>query len=309
MASLETLSKSYSVKKMAVSKLRKQVENKLKEAVSKKRRSSSGLIALEKKKEDLTRAKDHAAQLLNQHLSQKASIERLKIVAEERLRQELDAKDQVTQQSEYGSSEDKNSVAERLKYVEEKIAELHSELKERESGHARLDKAIESSEKEKAKIEGLLKKQGHIKPALIEQLKSSTKTESVLRPKFESLLKLEAQASNALAVVQKKLAEIAAQRRKKLAALAAIKRKRMAALAAQRRKNNARKLALARAKKAKARKTKRKPAKTAKRKAGSKKASRKKVTKTAKRKPVRATKRKTTRTSKRKATKKKSRRK
>ena len=300
MASLETLAKSYGMKKMAVSKLRKQVENKLKEAVSTKRRSSSGLVALEKKKEDLTRARDHASQLLNQHLSQKASIERLQIAAEERLRREQDAKDQATQQSEYGS-EDKNSVTERLKYIDEKIAELHLELKERESGHARLDKAIESSEKEKVKIESLLKKQGHTKPALIEQLHSSTKAESVLRPKFESLLKLEAQASNALATVQKKLAEIAALRRKKMAVLAAAKRKRTAALAAQRRKINARKLALAKAKKAKARKTKRKPAKTAKHMTRSKKASRNKVTKTAKRK--------TTRTSKRKATKKKPRRK
>ncbi|MGI0061792.1 MAG: hypothetical protein ACREBA_04990 [Nitrosotalea sp.] len=299
MASLETLAKSHGMKKVAVSKLRKQVENKLKEAVSKKRRSSSGLVALEKKKEDLTRARDHVSQLLNQHLSQKASIERLKIAAEERLRHEQDAKDQATQQSEYGS-EDKNAVSERLKYIDEKIAELHSELKERESGHARLDKAIESSEKEKVKIEGLLKKQGHTKPVLIEQLHSSTKAESVLRPKFESLLKLEAQASNALAAVQKKLAEIAAQRRKKMAALAAAKRKRMAALAAQRRKSNARRLALAKARKAKARKTKRKPAKTAKHKTRSKKTSRKKVTKT---------RRKTTRTAKRKTTKKKSRRK
>ncbi|MGI0065238.1 MAG: hypothetical protein ACREAT_00600, partial [Nitrosotalea sp.] len=239
MASLEALLKSHSMKKIAVSKLRKQVESKLKEAVSKKRRSSSGLIALEKKKEDLTRSKDHVAQLLNQHLSQKASIERLKIAAEERLRHEQDTKDQVTQQNEYGSSEDKNAIVERLKYIDEKISELHSELKERESGHTRLDKAIGAGEKEKAKIEDQLKKQGHIKPTLIEQLKSSTKAESVLRPKFESLLKLEAHASNALAVVQKKLAEIAAQRRKKLAALAAIKRKRMAALAAIKRKRMA----------------------------------------------------------------------
>ncbi|MGI0059068.1 MAG: ATPase V, partial [Nitrosotalea sp.] len=103
MASLETLAKSYGMKKVAVSKLRKEVENKLKEAVSKKRRSSSGLVALEKKKEGLTRARDHVSQLLNQHLSQKASIERLKIAAEERLRHEHDAKDQATQQSEYGS--------------------------------------------------------------------------------------------------------------------------------------------------------------------------------------------------------------
>jgi len=290
MASLETLSKSYGMKKATVSKLRKQVENKLKEAVSKKRRASSGLVALEKQKEDLTRAKDHVAQILNQHLSQKASIERLKIAAEERLLHEQDAKDQATQQSEYGSSEDKNSVIERLKYIDEKIAELHSELKERESGHAGLEKAIRSSEKELSNLEGQLKKQGHTKPVLIEQLKASTKEESVLRPKFESLLKLEAQASNALTTVQKKLAEIAAQRRKK-----------MITLAAKRRKNNARKLALTKTRKAKARKTKRKPTKSARHQTRSKKAQRKKVTKAIKRTAIR--------TNKGKATKKKPRRK
>ncbi|SMH70233.1 coiled-coil domain-containing protein [Candidatus Nitrosotalea okcheonensis] len=283
MASLEALSKSYGMKKAAVSKLRKQVENKLKEAVSKKRRASSGLVALEKQKENLTRAKVHVSQILNQHLSQKASIERLKIAAEERLLHEQDAKDQVTQQSEYGSSEDKNSVIERLKYIDEKIAELHSELKERESGYSRLEKAIESGEKEQSKLEGQLKKQGHTKPILIEQLKASTKAESILRPKFESLLKLEAQASNALVTVQKKLAEIAAQRRKKMATLAAMKRKRMAALAARRRKNNARKLALKKTRKAKTRKAKRKHAKSAKHKTRSEKVSRKKVMKTVKR--------------------------
>jgi hypothetical protein len=266
MASLETVLKSYSMKKAEITKLRKLVENKLKEAVSKKRRSSSGLIALDKKKEDLIRTKDHIMQILNQHLSQKASIERLKIAAEGRLRQEEDAKDQTKQQSEYGSPEEKTSAAQRLQYIDEKISELHAELKERELNQTRLAKEIESSEKEKLKIEEQLKKQIHAKPALIEQLKKGIKEEAALRPKFESLQKLENRASTALTIVQKKLAEIAAQ-----------KRKRMAAIAAQKRKNRK-----------KARKAKRKPAKRkavkSKIKSRAKKMSRRKVTRTAKRK-------------------------
>ncbi len=226
MASLEALSKSYGIKKAEVSKLRKQVENKLKEAISKKRRSSSGLVALDKKKEDLTRAKDHIVQILNQHLSQKASIERLKIAAEERLKHEENAKDEAKQQSEYGAPEEKISAVQRLTYIDEKIAELHAELKERESNQARLEKEIESTEKEKAKIEEQLKKQIHAKPALVEQLNVGTKEEAVLRPKFESLQKIETQVSNALSIVQKNLAAIAAQKRKRMAAIAAQKRKR-----------------------------------------------------------------------------------
>ena len=236
MASLEALSKSYGIKKAEVSKLRKQVENKLKEAISKKRRSSSGLAALDKKKEDLTRAKDHVIQVLNQHLSQKASIERLKIAAEERLKNDENAKDEAKQHSEYGSPEEKTNAVQRLKYIDEKIAELHAELKERESNQIRLEKEIESTEKEKAKIEDQLKKQSHAKPTLIEQLKVGIKEEAALRPRFESLQKIETQVSNALSIIHKKMAAIAAQKRKRMAAIAAQKRKRMAAIAAQKRK-------------------------------------------------------------------------
>jgi len=225
MASLEALLKSYGIKKAEVSKLRKQVENNLKIALSKKRRSSSGLVALVKKKEDLTRTKNHIIQVLNQHLSQKASIERLKNVAEERLKHEQDAKDASKQQSEYGAPEEKTNAVQRLKYIDEKIAELHAELKERESNQIRLEKEIESSEKEKAKIEEQLKKQIHAEPKLVEQLKVSTKEEAALRPRFESLQKIETQIGKTLAAVQMKLAVIAAQRRKRMAAIAAQKRK------------------------------------------------------------------------------------
>ena len=225
MASLEALSKSYGIKKAEVSKLRKQVENKLKEATSKKRRSSSGLVALDKKKEELTRAKDHIIQVLNQHLSQKASIERLKIAAEERLKHEENAKDEAKQQSEYGPTEEKANAVQRLQYIDEKIAELHAELKERESNQIRLEKEIESSEKEKTKVEELLKKQIHAKPALVELLKVGTKEESALRPRFEALQKIETKVSQALSAVQKNLAIIAAQKRKRMAIIAAQKRK------------------------------------------------------------------------------------
>ena len=239
MASLEALSKSYSIKKAQVSKLRKQAENKLKEALSKKRRSSSGLATLEKKKEELVRAKDHAMQVLNQHLSQKASIERLKIAAEERLKQEQNAKDEAKQQSEFGPAEEKANALQRLKFNDEKIVELHAELKERESTQARLEKEIESSLKEKAKIEEQLKKQIHAKPTLIEQLKVGTKEEVRLRPKFQSLQKSESQVSNTLTQVRKKLAILAAAKRKRMAALAAAKRRRIALLAAAKRKRMA----------------------------------------------------------------------
>jgi chromosome segregation ATPase len=216
MESLEALLQSYSEKKAEVSKLRKQVENKLKVAISKKRRSSSSLISLENKEEDLVRIRDHLIKVLNQHHSQKESLERLKIAAEERLKHEQDARDKIRQQSEYGAPEEKTNSIQRLKYVDEKISELHAELKERESSLAKLKKEIESSDKEMMPLEEQLQKQTRTKPALVEQLNSSTKEEAVLRPKLDSILKIEARLSKALSTVQTKLAEIASQKRKKM---------------------------------------------------------------------------------------------
>lgn len=214
MASLETLTKSYKMKKMEVAKLRRKSENNLKEVLSTKRRSSSGLASLARRNESLSRQIGHVAQLLNQYLAQKESISRLKIAAEERLKHEQDAQDSAKQQSEYGGPEEKASAQERLKFIGEKIIELHAQLKEREAAEARLANQIESLQKEKAKLDSQLRKQTHTKPGLLEQLKSSEKAELVLRPRVQSLIKREAQTTKALQSMEKRLGEIMAQRRK-----------------------------------------------------------------------------------------------
>ncbi len=100
MVSLSDLAQSYKNKKIEASKHRRQVENKLKSALSLKRRSSSGLASLKRRKEDIGRKKEEIGQLLNQQLAQQDSVQRIKISAEEGLRQEQEPRDQVQQQSE-----------------------------------------------------------------------------------------------------------------------------------------------------------------------------------------------------------------
>ena len=124
MTSLSDLVKSYKNKKIEATKRRRQAENKLKSVISLKRRSSSGLGSLERRKENTTSKKGDIAQLLNQYLAQRDSIQRLKISAEERLRQEQEARDQSQQQSEYAEPEERARALERLKIAEYKIAEL-----------------------------------------------------------------------------------------------------------------------------------------------------------------------------------------
>ena len=214
MASLVAVANSYRMKRAQVTKLRRKDQSKLKEILSQKRRSSSGLASLERKREATSRHRDHITQLLNQALAQRDSLGRLKTAAEERLRQEQDAKDQLKQQSDYGGPDEKAAAVERLKLIDDEISELRAEIKEREAAETRLVNTIENYQREKAKLDQKLRKEIHAKPALIEQLKTSTKAESTLRPRVLSLVKREAQVGKTLVLMQKKLAQLAEKRRK-----------------------------------------------------------------------------------------------
>ncbi len=281
MTSLSALAKSYKNKKIEATKRRRQTQNKLKSVLSLKRRSSSGLNSLERRKEHMIEKKEEIAQLLNQHLAQRDSIQRLKIVAEERLRQEREARDQTQQQSEYAEPEERVHALERLKIIDDKIGELESEIKQRNLTEGRLVKIIADLEKQKSKIYTDLKKQIHSKPSLLEQLKSSTKAEATLRSRVQSMIKREEQANRELAKIIQRLELAKAARRKaqrKAAAKrAAAKRKAAAKRAAAKRKAAAKRRAH---KRAKTRTRKAQKRKTPKRKAPKRKAKRKTTKKT-----------------------------
>jgi hypothetical protein len=278
MTSLSDLVKSFKNKKIEATKRRRQAENKLKSVISLKRRSSSGLAALERRKENTTSKKGDIAQILNQYLAQRDSIQRLKISAEERLRQEQEARDQSQQQSEYAEPGEMANAAERLKIANDKIAELESEIKQRNHGEERLVKIIADLEKQKTKNDVELRNQSHSKPSLLEQLKSSTKEEQRLRPYVQSLIKREDKAKSDLAKIIQRLELAKAAKRR-----ADAKRKTQRKAATKRRK--ATKRSKTRTKKASKRKAPKR--KTAKRKAPKRKAPKRKI----KRKPSKKSKR------------------
>ena len=280
MTSLLSLAKSYKNKKIEAAKRRRQTENKLKSVLSIKRRSSSGLASLERRKEDNSRKRDEISQLLNQHLAQRDSIQRLKISAEERLRQEQEARDQVQQQSEFAEPAERTSALERLKITDDKIAELGSELKQRSLAEDRLVKIIADLEKQKGKNYVDLKKQTHSKPSLLEQLKSSAKKETHLRPHVQSLIKREEQANRDLSKIMQRLRLVQAARRK-------AQRKAAARRAAARRKAAAKRKAVAK-RRAKTRTRKAPKRKTSKRKTPKRKAPKRKTKRKASKKSKRS---------------------
>ena len=116
MASLSKLVKSHQNKKMEATKNRRKSENKLHSTLSLKRRSSSGLSSLEKKKEAALTKKEDISQLLTQYTAQRDSVQRLKTAAEDRLKHEEEEKERITQEMEFsGSAEDKARISERIK--------------------------------------------------------------------------------------------------------------------------------------------------------------------------------------------------
>ena len=282
MTSLSSLAKSYKNKKIEAAKRRRQAENKLKSVLSIKRRSSSGLASLERRKDDTFRKKDEISQLLNQHLAQRDSIQRLKISAEERLRQEQEARDQVQQQNELSEPAEKASALERLKIIDDKIAELESELKQRSLTEDRLVKIIADLEKQKGKNHVDLQKQIRSKPSLLEQLKSSAKKETHLRPNVQSLIKREEQVNRDLSKIMQRVRLVQAARRKAQRKAEAKRRAAAQKKAAAKRKVAARRAAAKRKATAK-RKTAKKRAKTRTRKAPKRKTSKRKASKKSKR--------------------------
>ncbi len=214
LASLSRLARSYTNKKLEAAKRKRQSQRQLRKALSLKRRSSSGLSSLGRSKEATLSKKGQVSQQLNQYLSQKDSIERLKAAAEDRLAQEKTAKEQAQQDIEYTGTEDKAKALDRLKTINGKIAALNSEIKQRNAAQERLVKLIADTTKQKSRLDSKLRQQGRSKPQLLEQLKSSTRTAERLSSAVESQTRQVAQATRNLVKITQKLRIQKAKKRK-----------------------------------------------------------------------------------------------
>ena len=101
MASFEKLVLNLRQRKKDVSKLRLKAEKQLKESRSIERRSSSGLVSLDKKIELEKEDSSDVSDILTQKTSQLESIQRLVTAAEERINQEKEALVEAEQRVEF----------------------------------------------------------------------------------------------------------------------------------------------------------------------------------------------------------------
>lgn len=170
---------------------------------------------MDRRKEATIRKRHEISRLLSQFLAQQDSIKRLKIAAEDRLKQEQESKDRVQQEIEFANSpEEKTRALERLKVIDKKIGELNSEIKQRNVAEQRLSKLIADNTKSKSKIEVQIRQLAGSKPLLLEQLKSSTKAGERLRSEVKSRQRQEIQVARNLSKALQRLELLRAKRRK-----------------------------------------------------------------------------------------------
>ncbi|MFI5416745.1 MAG: hypothetical protein ACHQW9_01695 [Nitrososphaerales archaeon] len=261
MASLAKLAQKLKQEKSDAAKQRRLQEKMLKEAVSMARRSSSGLSSVEHRLEDSKVKLGEINAEFNHVLARKESLERLASAAQERLTQEIAAKDQAETDLQNAETEGaKQIAAERLEQIIQKIEELEEEAKQRQAAAEKLVNVIEGFKKSKTKTSHQIQKQAKTKPVLLNQIKTSTVDSERLKKRVDTATKKEQNVSKILGVVSKKLAEQMARKRRIAAKKAAAKRKAAAKKAAAKRKAAARKAAAKKKTAAKKRSAKKKTA-------------------------------------------------
>ena len=138
---------------MLVSKLKRQSERELEKASTLAKRSSSGLVLLQKKVESSREQLEDVAGVLTQRLAQQESIQRLVAAAEERLKREKDTKEQIEQELEFADSEEEKQRAQNaLKTISDRIDELIEEIKQRNKTAKKITQAIEDYQKSKSSL-------------------------------------------------------------------------------------------------------------------------------------------------------------
>jgi len=153
LASFEKLVLKLRQRKQDVSKLRLKAEKQLKESRSIERRSSSGLVFLDKKIESEKEDSSEVSNILTQKNSQLESIHRLVTAAEERLNREKEALTDTEQEIEFAENlEEKQSAETRLNSIKSNIGELEFEIKSRQKTAKKIAEEVATNTEIKSKI-------------------------------------------------------------------------------------------------------------------------------------------------------------
>ena len=101
---------------------------------------------------------DDVSNALQHSLAQKESIQRLKINAEERLKQEKERKKQIESEISSATSNVRDQLEFTLDTISDQINEIRSEIRQRNSTGKKVDKVIEECTTKKSRLSTKIKK-------------------------------------------------------------------------------------------------------------------------------------------------------
>jgi len=177
--------------KARTSKIRSKIIRSLKSAKSLHRKSTSSVNSIQRRASKIRSEIDEISNILQHNLAQKESIQRLKINAEQRIKQEKERKKQVEQEISLATDIARDQLEFTLNAISDQINEIRNEIKRRNLTTKKVDKIIEEYNTKKSRLSRQIKRALQSKPQLVKIMNKSKKNVAELEKRLPSLIETE----------------------------------------------------------------------------------------------------------------------
>jgi len=229
-------------KKTRSSKIRNKAIRSLKTARKLHRKSTSAINSIQRRVSKIHAELDDVSNALQHSLAQKESIQRLKINAEERLKQEKERKKQIEREISSATSNVRDQLEFTLDTISDQINEIRNEIRQRNSTARKVEKIIEGCNTKKSKLCSQIKRASKSKPRITKIMNESKKNVAKLEKRLPSLTKTEKNIRKNFSRINSAIREQA--KRKKVSQAKSQRNKSRKAAEVRRIQNLARKLAI-----------------------------------------------------------------
>ena len=175
--------------KARTSKTRNKTIRALKSVKSLHRKSTSSINSIQRRVSKFRSELDEISSTLQHSLAQKESIQRLKINAEERLKQEKELKKQVEQELSSAANDAKDQLEFTLVTITNQINEIRNEIRQRNSTAKKAEKIIQECNTKKSRLSTQSRMTLESKPQLTKIMNKSKKNIVKLEKRLPSLIK------------------------------------------------------------------------------------------------------------------------
>ena len=170
-------------------KTRNKTTRSLKSAKSLHRKSASSINSIQRRVSKFRSELDEISSTLQHSLAQKESIQRLKINAEERLKQEKELKKQIEQELSSATKDTKDQLEFTFVTITNRVNEIRNEIRQRNSTAKKAEKIIQECNTKKSRLSAQVRRTLESKPQLTKIMNKSKKNIVKLEKRLPSLIK------------------------------------------------------------------------------------------------------------------------